>query len=146
MFLSTLAFRHLRNTKKTHCRLHKIMQFTCYTRDCYKHKIKGYRYICPCSLLIKHHAMKTYWGLDIQFHHPRSRHWMEVSGQLHASATSPSGKELPVPIRRLGGSQRRYGHRGVEKCLTSAGNRTPSVKPLFRCYINCDTPAARNIK
>jgi hypothetical protein len=41
---------------------------------------------------------------------------MEVSGQLHAPAALPPGKEPLVPIdRRLGGPESRSGHGGEEK-------------------------------
>jgi hypothetical protein len=41
---------------------------------------------------------------------------MEVSGQLHAPAALPPGKEPWYPLyRRLGGPQSRYGHGGEEK-------------------------------
>jgi hypothetical protein len=40
---------------------------------------------------------------------------MEVSGQLHAPAALPAGKEPPVPMdRRLGAPQSRSGRRGEE--------------------------------
>jgi len=40
---------------------------------------------------------------------------MGVSGQLHAPAALPPGKEPLVPIdRRLGGPQSRFGHSGGE--------------------------------
>jgi len=39
-----------------------------------------------------------------------------VSGQLHASAALPAGKEPPVPLdRRLGGPQSQSGHGVKEK-------------------------------
>jgi hypothetical protein len=41
---------------------------------------------------------------------------MEVSGQLHALATLPPGKEPLVPLdRSLGGPQSRSGRSGEEK-------------------------------
>jgi hypothetical protein len=41
---------------------------------------------------------------------------MEVSGQLHALAALPLGKEPPYPLdRRLGGPQSRSGRGGEEK-------------------------------
>jgi hypothetical protein len=41
---------------------------------------------------------------------------MEVSGQLHAPATVPPGKEPLEPLdRRLGGPQSRSGRGGEEK-------------------------------
>jgi len=41
---------------------------------------------------------------------------MEVSGQLHAPAALPPGKEPRFPLdRRMGGPQSRAGHDGEEK-------------------------------
>jgi hypothetical protein len=43
---------------------------------------------------------------------------MEVSGQLHASAALPQGKNLWYPLdRRLGGSQSRSGRGGEGKSV-----------------------------
>jgi hypothetical protein len=39
---------------------------------------------------------------------------MEVSGQIHAPAALPLGKEPPVPLDRLGGLQNRSGTSGEE--------------------------------
>jgi hypothetical protein len=39
---------------------------------------------------------------------------MEESGQLHAPAALPPGKEHLVLYKRLGGPQSRYGH-GIEE-------------------------------
>jgi hypothetical protein len=51
---------------------------------------------------------------------------MEVSGQLHALAALPPGKEAPVPFdRRIGESQIQSGFYGEEKYLSTAGNRRP---------------------
>jgi hypothetical protein len=49
--------------------------------------------------LTKHHAMKVYWrsgGVAPRILWPR--YWMEVSGQLHAQAALPPGKEPLIPI------------------------------------------------
>jgi hypothetical protein len=44
------------------------------------------------------------------------RHQMEMSGQLHAPATLPPGKESLIPSgQRLGGPQSRSGRGGEEK-------------------------------
>jgi hypothetical protein len=48
---------------------------------------------------MKHYAMKTYGGLVYRSKHFWPRHYLEVSGQLHAPAALPPEKELPVPIR-----------------------------------------------
>jgi hypothetical protein len=49
--------------------------------------------------LIKHHALKTYEGVEVQLHNSWPRQEMEVSGQLHALAALSPGKLLLVPIR-----------------------------------------------
>jgi hypothetical protein len=58
---------------------------------------------------------------------------MEVSGQLHAPATLPPGKEPPPPryqfYMRLGGPQSRSGIRGNEKILAPTGLE---LRPLCR--------------
>jgi hypothetical protein len=48
--------------------------------------------------LTKHHAMKTYWGVEVQLHAFLTSALEEVSGQLHAPAALPPVKDLPVPI------------------------------------------------
>jgi hypothetical protein len=49
--------------------------------------------------LTKHDAMKVYWGSGgIAPSILWSQHYMEVSGQLHAPAALPPGKEPLVPI------------------------------------------------
>jgi hypothetical protein len=49
-------------------------------------------YSCPCALT-EHHAMKAYWGSGGIASLLWPRHLMEMSGQLHAPATLPPGKE-----------------------------------------------------
>jgi hypothetical protein len=62
------------------------------------------------------------------------RHWLEVSGQFHASAALPLGKSPRYPLdRRLGGPQSRSGRRGVVTILASTGTRTPTPRS-FRPY------------
>jgi hypothetical protein len=57
-----------------------------------------------------------------------------VSGQLHAPAALPPGKEPRYPLdRRLGGPQSRSGRFGEEKILDPTGTRTPNplvVQPI----------------
>jgi hypothetical protein len=48
--------------------------------------------------LIKHHTMKAYGEVLYRSTFSWLRHELEVSGQLHAPAALPPGKELPVPI------------------------------------------------
>jgi hypothetical protein len=62
---------------------------------------------------------------------------MEVSGQLHALAALPPGKELPLPTdRRLGGLQSQCGHCREGEILTPARIRTMAVQPAAHHYIN----------
>jgi hypothetical protein len=49
-------------------------------------------------LLTKHHAMKAYWEWRYSPLILWPRHYMQVSGQLHAPAALPPGKEPPVSI------------------------------------------------
>jgi hypothetical protein len=52
-----------------------------------------------------------------------------VSGQLHAPAALPPGKEPPVSIgQEVGGPQSRSGGRGEEKILDRTGTRTPTPR------------------
>jgi hypothetical protein len=55
---------------------------------------------------------------------------MDVSGQLHAPAILPIGKEPPGPF------QIRYGCHGEEKNFAHAWNRTPAVQTIVRRYID----------
>jgi hypothetical protein len=66
------------------------------------------------------------WMYRYTFSSPR--HWLEVSGQLHAPAALLPGKEPPhYPLdRRLGGPQSRSGRRGEEKILDPNGTQTPN--------------------
>jgi hypothetical protein len=60
-------------------------------------------------------------------------HWLEMSGQLHAPAALPLGKESLVPLdRRLGWPQSRSGRHGEEKILTLTGTRTPTPRSSSR--------------
>jgi hypothetical protein len=54
------------------------------------------------------------------------RHYLEVSGQLHAPAASPPGKSSRYPFyRRLGGPQSRSGRYGEVKIFTLPGLELP---------------------
>jgi hypothetical protein len=61
---------------------------------------------------------------------------MEVSGQLHALAALPPGKEPWYPLdRRLGGSQSRSGRGGEEKnSQPLPGIEPPIIQPLAQRY------------
>jgi hypothetical protein len=48
--------------------------------------------------LIKHRAMKTYWGVEVWLNHSRPWHQLEVCGQLHAMASLTPGKKPLAPI------------------------------------------------
>jgi hypothetical protein len=77
--------------------------------------------------LTEHHTMKTYWGNGGIA--PRilwSRHWMQVSGQLHALATLPPGERAPGTPRKGGwvGPEPFWTRWWREKFPAPAGNRT----------------------
>jgi hypothetical protein len=57
---------------------------------------------------------------------------MEMSGQLHAPAVLPAGKESLYPLnKRLGGPQSRSGRGGDDKKIPDlTGNRTLVVHPV----------------
>jgi hypothetical protein len=61
---------------------------------------------------------------------------MEESGQLHAPAALPPGKEPLLPIRkRLGRLQRRSGRDGEEKNYEPlSGLEPPFVQPVSQRY------------
>jgi hypothetical protein len=61
---------------------------------------------------------------------------MEVSGQLHAPAALPPGKEPWYPLhRKLGGSQSRSGRGGEEKDCQPLLRLEPSMfQPVAQCY------------
>jgi hypothetical protein len=61
---------------------------------------------------------------------------MEVSGQLHASAASPPGKELAVPIRyeAVWALEPVWTMKSTEKILAPAGNGTLAVKLVAHPY------------
>jgi hypothetical protein len=62
---------------------------------------------------------------------------MEVSGQLHAPAVLPPGKDSWYPLdRRLGGPQSRSGRGGenIPSPLRKSNPRTPIVQPVAQCY------------
>jgi hypothetical protein len=50
--------------------------------------------------LTKHHAVKTYCGVEIQLHAFLSRQQFEVSGQTHAPAALPGDKGPRYPLDR----------------------------------------------
>jgi hypothetical protein len=61
---------------------------------------------------------------------------MEVSGQLHAPATLPPGKE-PLGTHWIGrweGLRADQDVREKRKSVASVGNRTPTVQPVARRY------------
>jgi hypothetical protein len=60
--------------------------------------------------LTKHHAMKTYWGVEIGLH----AFWTSALDGDEWSASQP-GRLTPGKDRRLGGPQSRSGHGGEEK-------------------------------
>jgi hypothetical protein len=66
-----------------------------------------------------------------------SRHYMGVSGQLHAPVPLPPRKEPPVPTQCEAGSapQSVWTLRRREKSLALPRNRTPTVQPVARYYM-----------
>jgi hypothetical protein len=64
---------------------------------------------------------------------------MEVSGQLEARTSLPSGEEPPVLI----GKEAVWAPLSVltllrrKKSLATVGNRTPVVQPVAHCYTDC---------
>jgi hypothetical protein len=81
--------------------------------------------------LTKHHAMKTYWGSrGIAQHILWHRHYMEVSGQLHATAALTPGKEplLPVGYEVEWVPEPIWTRCRREKFPAPAGIRTPIIR------------------
>jgi len=69
--------------------------------------------------LTKHHAMKTYWGVEIQLHAFLTSALDGVSCQLHAPAPLLTGKSPRCPLdRRLSGPQSRSGQDCEDKKKT----------------------------
>jgi hypothetical protein len=68
--------------------------------------------------------------------HSRPRHWMEVSGLLHAPATLSLGKSPWYPLdRRLGGPQSRSGRGGEEKNFQPLpGLEPPIIQPAVQHF------------
>jgi hypothetical protein len=48
--------------------------------------------------LTRHHAMKMYWGVEVELHAFLTLKVVEVSGQLRDLAALPPGKGTPLPI------------------------------------------------
>jgi hypothetical protein len=65
-----------------------------------------------------------------------TRHYMEMSGQLHAPAALPQGKSPWYPLdRRLGGPLRPSGHGGEEKnSQPLSGLEPPIIQPVAQSY------------
>jgi hypothetical protein len=95
--------------------------------------------------LTKHHAMKTYrgsGGIAPRILCPRD--WMEVSGQLHAPAALPLGKEPWYTLDMgLGRPQSRYGHGNEEKnSQPPPGLEPPITPPVVSRYTDWDMPTS----
>jgi hypothetical protein len=71
----------------------------------------------PVFFVTKHHAMKTYWGVEVYLHAffdlgTRWRWVVSFTSRPHY----PQGKSPRYPLdRRLGGAQSRSGHGGEYK-------------------------------
>jgi hypothetical protein len=85
--------------------------------------------------------MKAYGGVDVQSHSSGLQHLLEVSGQLHAPAALPPGKEPRYPLDgTLGGPQSRSG-RGENSCPYWDSNSDPSViQPIASPYSDYASP------
>jgi hypothetical protein len=75
------------------------------------------------------------------------RHYLEVSGQLHAPAALPPGKKPRYPLdRRLSGPQSRSGRRGENSWTFRGSNSDFSVvQPVASRYTDYAIPAAATI-
>jgi hypothetical protein len=81
--------------------------------------------------------MKAYWesgGIAPRIILPR--HYIEVTGQLHAPAALPKRKSPWYQLdRRLGGPQNRFGCGGEQKNFQPLpGLETPISQPVAQCY------------
>jgi hypothetical protein len=74
--------------------------------------------------------MKAYGGVDVQLHHSRLRHWMEMNGHLHDPATRLPIKHSPVPRCAGGWVGFRASVEGVEKKKISFSCRESNPKSL----------------
>jgi hypothetical protein len=73
---------------------------------------------------------------------------MEVSGQIHAPAALPRGKEPRYPLdRRLGGPQSQCGRRGENSWPYLDSNSDPSVvQPVASRYTDLVIPAPKLLR
>jgi hypothetical protein len=82
-----------------------------------------------------HHVLKKYGGVALPFLISA----LDGSGQLHTPTAlpppPPRGESPRYHLnRRLGGLKIRCGRCGVEKSLSPAINRNPTVQPVARGY------------
>jgi hypothetical protein len=82
--------------------------------------------------------MEMYRGVEVERQHSWRWHYVEVSGQLHALATLPPGKEPLVPIGWEAGwlPELVWTLQGREKSVAPSRNRTPAIRPIACCYTN----------
>jgi hypothetical protein len=95
---------------------------------------------CPCAFFqTERNAMKACWGYGGTV--PRilwPRHYMEMSGQLHALATLAPEKEPLVSIGQEDGwDPEPFWTRWREKFSAPAGNRTPEHRKSCKYNIYC---------
>jgi hypothetical protein len=104
-----------------------------------------FRYdLVKLSLCLTNWATEGAWGSRCMFSSMYSwpRHWLEVSGQLHAPVDLPSGKSLRYPLdTRLGVLQNISGRRREENNLAPTGTRTRTLgfQPITSRCIDCAT-------
>jgi hypothetical protein len=82
-------------------------------------------------------------GMELLQPHSWPSHWTEVSGQLHAYASSPSARELPIPIWQ----EAEWVPEPVwmpwrgHPFISPAENRTPCIRSVAHHYIDWAIPA-----
>jgi hypothetical protein len=97
---------------------------------------KWWKWICSCVVLMKHHDLTTYWGVEVKLHHSYPRLLVETSSGLSAIARFiPEERVLDAhwiwfwvgPIADLDAIEKR-------NTLAHSGNRTYRTYQTQRCY------------
>jgi hypothetical protein len=84
--------------------------------------------------------MRTYGRVKIKLHHSWPRHWMKVSGQIHAPAVLTPGKEPPVPIGESEWTPEPVWTLWRRRECCTAGNRTWAFQSIARRYTDWAIP------